>query len=176
MVEENYGKRFLEVMETLAERYTEDGSRMRKLISNFSSTVHVVSDFHRDLRRDLKEADEAMKAFGRRSPSSSTWDRLSSGLGSLSGVEAWPTTVPEVLTRMKPRFLIYAVFVVRCKNLEDTIDLMKIDRLVKGEVALIHRRLLDDQMKARDYSMPTNFNHLLAMPMQHVLRSVVTNL
>jgi hypothetical protein len=65
---------------------------------------------------------------------------------------------------------VYAPLIVRCKNLQNTIDLIKVDPVVKGEIEEMELSLIKERDKNKDFFIPTNFNLLLNMPNKHIFQ------
>jgi hypothetical protein len=65
--------------------------------------------------------------------------------------------------------LIYAPLTVRCKNLEETLDLISVDVRFKDEIEEMEQKLVEERDRNSDFCLPTNFNLLLSMPMRHMV-------
>lgn len=70
----------------------------------------------------------------------------------------------------KDNFLIYAEFIVRCKNLEKSIQMLIFDQNIQDEVYKMTKELMNKRDNRNDLALPTNLNLMLSMPFKHLVQ------
>ena len=127
------------------------------IVRDLNEQAHFVTEFHDELRSQLVVAAENfLQDISCHPISPSDW--LSK------------ENICNVFEKMKPRFLVYAPFVLMCKNVDTMIQLMKCDPNVLEDVEIFEKEMMDQMNATNNRKLPTTFNNLLALPFQHVLR------
>ena len=78
--------------------------------------------------------------------------------------------IGDVFVRMKHKFLVYAPFIVQCENLEKHIQFMRIDGTIEPGIVWVEDALQKSLNTSNDRAHPINFDQLLMLPFQHILR------
>ena len=130
-------------------------SQIRVLLDNFEISVRYVSDFHLKLLNRLTVAAQY------------TIDMLNGNEFDAGNVQE---NIAEVFVNMKPKFVIYAHFIVQCHNFEKHIALMKNDTSTKPELREIEHMLRKELNPTGDKSHPLDLSQLLMLPFQHICR------
>ena len=131
------------------------------IVRDLNEKAHFVTQFHDELRSQLVLAAENflqdISSFRTFHPIHLS-DRLSK------------ENICNVFEKMKPKFLVYAPFVLMCNNVDKMIQLMKCDPNVLDDVEMFEKEMMDHMNATNNRKLPTTFNNLLALPFQHVLR------